>query len=98
MVVTCVTESPMSDDYEFVDYSHEELADIDSLSATHFNSPLLQGCPEVRVELEGLVQIHEFALSNDDVPPIQTHRRNRVLSVSDLISPMWYVFIPSPPE
>ena len=94
MVVTRVTDSSMSDDYEFVDYSHEELADIDSLTATHFNSPLLQGCPEVRVELEGLVQIHEFTLSNADVPPIQTHRRNRVLSVTDLVSPMWYVIIP----
>ena len=91
-----MTESSMSDndDYSFVDYSHEELADIDTLTAAHFNSQLLQGCPEVRVELEGIVQIHEFTLSNADVPPIQTHRPDRVLSVTDLVSPMWYVFIP----
>ena len=79
------------DDYDFEDYTHEQLANIDAIAAAHFDPSLLQGCPEVRVELEDPVQIHEFTPSNADVPPIQSYRSYRVLSVTDLVSPMWCV-------
>ncbi len=89
----------MSEDYDYYDsieYTQEDLATIDAIAAAYFDPPLPQGCPEVRIELEGPLQPHESTPStsrdSSEPSPIQTYRRNRVLTVTDLVSPMWFVY------
>ncbi|KAF8346993.1 exonuclease V a 5' deoxyribonuclease-domain-containing protein [Amanita rubescens] len=80
-------------DYDSIEYSQEDLANIDAIAAAYFDPPLPQGCPEVRIELEGTLQPHEStpSTSRDNLEPslLQTYRRNGVLTVTDLVSPIW---------
>ncbi|KAK2461457.1 hypothetical protein APHAL10511_005920 [Amanita phalloides] len=74
--------SDKESEYGFVEYSQEDLAECDAITAAYFNPP--------RVEAEGIVHIHETApQSRNQVSPVETYRRNRVLSVTDLVSPAW---------
>jgi exonuclease V len=83
-------------DYDTVEFTPEDLANIDAIAAAYFDPPIPQGCPEVRIELEGPIQPHESIPSTScdisESAPIQTYRRNRVLTVTDLVSPMWCVY------
>ncbi|KAF8625217.1 hypothetical protein AX15_005518 [Amanita polypyramis BW_CC] len=87
-----MSNSPKSEcnDYDFPELSQEDFAQLDAIAAAYFNLPAHQGGPQVRVELEGTIQVHETTPSTSaNTPPMQTFRRNHVLSVTDLVSPAW---------
>ncbi|KIL71568.1 hypothetical protein M378DRAFT_65079 [Amanita muscaria Koide BX008] len=86
--------SPKSeyDGDDFAAFSEDDLAQIDSIASIYFDTPLSKGGPQVRVELEPDDQdsheiTHPSALPK--TPPIETYRRNHILSVTDLVSPVW---------
>lgn len=76
-----------SDEYaafnDFLGLTEEDFAQIDALSRAHCSI----ADPDIRIELEG----HPAPERALHPSPMEQFRKSKTLSVTDLVSPAWYV-------